>query len=363
MNFFVRRRWKKAVRHALHDARHARHMREDIAVPADVENLKAAEQELKDAWSVLDTAAMERAMERVGGAIDKVYPPRVSPKIRENVEIIAVALAVAMGFRTYFIQPFKIPTGSMQPTLYGITVQTQVSKKWHDYFPLNLVRFGLFGDRYKEVRAKTSGMVSGQLESSEDSLLLTVGNQRHAIPRDMPLYVRPGQTWVKKGQVLAAGRVKLGDHIFVNKLRYHFQRPERGDIFVFSTREINYSRIRPDSFYIKRLAGLPGEALQIDPPYLVANGQRVTEPFPFKRMVEDANYHGYQLPRTDSSTPTVLGDPETVYRLKDDEYLPLGDNTGFSLDGRYFGAVRRTSVVGPAFAVYWPFGARWGLVK
>lgn len=363
MNFLARRRYRKLVKHVLHESRHARNMREDVADESDVATLIKAEAELKAAWQERNAVRVDETIEQISEAIERIQPPRSNPRLRENIEIIAVAVAVAMGFRTYFIQPFKIPTGSMQPTLYGITVQTQVSKKWHDYFPLNLVRFGLFGDRYKEVRAKTSGMVSGQLESSEDSLLLTVGNQRHAIPRDMPLYVRPGQTWVKKGQVLAAGRVKLGDHIFVNKLRYHFQRPERGDIFVFSTREINYSRIRPDSFYIKRLAGLPGEALQIDPPYLVANGQRVTEPFPFKRMVEDANYHGYQLPRTDSSTPTVLGDPETVYRLKDDEYLPLGDNTGFSLDGRYFGAVRRTSVVGPAFAVYWPFGSRWGLVK
>ncbi len=59
--------------------------------------------------------------------------------------------------------------------------------------------------------------------------------------------------------------------------------------------------------------------------------------------------------RHDSFTPTVLGSRLAVYELKDDEYLPLGDNTGFSLDGRYFGAVNQGNVVGPAFAVYWPF--------
>ena len=32
-----------------------------------------------------------------------------------------MALAVAMGIRTFFLQPFKIPTGSMQPTLFGVT--------------------------------------------------------------------------------------------------------------------------------------------------------------------------------------------------------------------------------------------------
>ena len=54
-------------------------------------------------------------------AAEKSLKPYPNAGIRENVEVLLVALAVAMAIRTFFVQPFKIPTGSMQPTLFGVT--------------------------------------------------------------------------------------------------------------------------------------------------------------------------------------------------------------------------------------------------
>ena len=42
---------------------------------------------------------------------------------REWLDTLVVAISVAMAFRAYFYTPFKIPTGSMQETLWG----------WHTY--------------------------------------------------------------------------------------------------------------------------------------------------------------------------------------------------------------------------------------
>ena len=50
----------------------------------------------------------------------KPYPNAVW---RENIEVFLVAIVIAMGIRTFFVQPFKIPTGSMQPTLFGNTME------------------------------------------------------------------------------------------------------------------------------------------------------------------------------------------------------------------------------------------------
>ena len=364
MNFFETRRWRKVVKHALHEARHSRYMREDVADPQDLAELRAAEDEVTSAWSNRDAPALEKALQRMAEAMRAVVPPRPSPKIRENVEIFAVAVAVAMGFRTYFIQPFKIPTGSMQPTLYGIYVEPDAHKELMDVFPLNIIRLAVFGERYVEVRAKSSGSIS-LMARTEEGKVVNIGGVPHVIRYGLQEYPL-SSPYVQKGQLLASGRVRQGDHIFVNKVLYNFMKPQRGDIFVFSTDRIQYAGIRPDSFYIKRLVGLPGENISIDPPYLKVNGEVVTSPYPFERLVKetDKGYVGYQLPDPRSYLlDAKIVTTSSILRLGPGQYLPFGDNTRSSLDGRYFGAVPEVSIVGPAFMVYWPFGSRWGHVR
>lgn len=364
MNFFERRRYAKLVHHLLREARHARNMRGDIVAPELLQQLHEAEEALKSAWASRNVDQIEEAAENISTSILKVSPPRPFPRLRENVEILAVALAVAMGCRTYFVQPFKIPTGSMQPTLYGITVQPQASKSFMDTVPLNVIQLALFGEKYVEVKASLSGQVDTRYGVDEESMIFYVSGVPHKIRRGLTLYFSPGD-YLAKGQVMASGRVKIGDHIFVDKIRYNFTRPKRGEIIVFSTDNIRYPRIRPNSFYIKRLAGLPGEQVAIDPPYLLADGRRIEEPYPFHRLLTDKEdgYIGYTLPHRQPDAQVYLGSAADRKLLGPRDYLPLGDNSSFSLDGRYFGPVDRESLVGPAFMVYWPFTRRWGKVQ
>lgn len=364
MNFWEKRKTRKLVHHLLHEARHARHMREDVTSPVMIERIRIAEAHLHEAWQQEDRSQIEKAADQLAEAVHDVYPPHKHPRARENIEILVVAIAVAMAFRTFFIQPFRIPTGSMQPTLNGITYSQQEGKGIMDYFPLSVAKFLLFGERYVEVKAKASGMVEFRDEFSDESYVVRIAGVPHLIHKDLPRFFELRKTRVEKGDVLAAGRRQLGDHIFVNRMKYNFAHPDRGDVFVFSTKDIRHPDIRPDNYYIKRLVGLPGESISIDPPYLVANGAVVTNPPAFVRQVEDveAGYHGYAL-LGNTPIPALLRETSDTIQLDDDEYLPLGDNTRASLDGRFFGGVTQRSVIGPAFMVYWPFTSRWGLIE
>jgi signal peptidase I len=362
----MKREFRKIIKHLFHDARHAVHMREDIADPADLDRLDQARKQLAEVAARDDEEGFDPASEALVKATRKVFPHKPRARLRENIEILVVAISVAMAFRTYFIQPFKIPTGSMQPTLFGIKAeQGTPEKKVMDYFPLKLVQFALTGDWYTEFKAAQAGQAYiGNPEGDQRLIEVRSGSQSlgQRVRADLPLLVETGMP-VAKGQVLAAGRVRRGDHIFVDKIRYNFSRPKRGDIFVFATKNIDHPSIRKDVFYIKRLVGMPGEKISIRSGYVVADGKKIDEPMAFQRMVTGEGYPGGYTYVSSFGHPAMLTGPEEVIQLGADEYLPFGDNTRHSLDGRYFGGIEKYDVVGPAFMVYWPFGPRWGRVN
>jgi signal peptidase I len=235
------------------------------------------------------------------------------------------------------------------------------------------VKIALFGEYYQEVRAKVSGRV-GEWRRFGDQEAIYIAGVAHPVrlslkpgsaeideAKSMTFYVKPGD-WVEKGALLASGRVVRGDQVLVNKVRYHFKRPERGEIIVFDTGPIpgrELWHIPGDTFYIKRLAGLAGEEISIHGRKLVADGKPVEAPHAFARLSEDPAYNGGYVPWPGSKLSTDA----SVLKVGGDEFLPLGDNTFSSQDGRFFGPVPEKALVGPAFFVYWPLGPHWGRVE
>jgi signal peptidase I len=151
----------------------------------------------------------------------------------------------------------------------------------------------------------------------------------------------------------AHGNPISGGAIFVDKWIYRFAQPRRGDVVVFKTEGIKSLKL--DSCFVKRIAGLPGETVSIDPPYLVVNGNKITTPDIFRKIEAGENgFSGFCLVSQNTSMPTFLKSSTDKITLGPDEYLVLGDNTPHSLDGRYFGPIKRDVILGKAFYIYAP---------
>jgi signal peptidase I len=146
-----------------------------------------------------------------------------------------------------------------------------------------------------------------------------------------------------------SGIDNTGDHFLVSKMAYWFHEPQRGDIVVFSTGGIEKFAIPPGEKYVKRIVGVPGDTVSIHAPNVLINGKILDDPPIFKEIASSENgYSGY------TNALLLAADNDKIV-LGKDEYLVFGDNSQNSLDGRYFGAIKRSSIKGKVVLIYWPF--------
>ncbi|MCX7713128.1 MAG: signal peptidase I [Chthoniobacterales bacterium] len=316
-------------------------------------------------------------IEHAGKALEAVAihhaPPQRSAWLRENCEVLLVAVILAAAIRAYFLQPFKIPTGSMQPTLYGI-----VSEKTDAPFPNPVIRFFEFfilGKNYIEVQSKSDEAVVALKEKtylnfftfteiSCEQNTYNVFAPKTQLEQDFG--VRPGRFY-RAGETIARGVIRSGDQLLVDKMSYNFIFPKAGDIFVFKTTGIKrIEETLPQGIdsqhYIKRLAGMPGETLRISPPILYVDGQPASGNGFSKVMSCQNGYQGYTNGLARGYKFQYLGDPNMEFRVPPKSYFALGDNSPNSSDSRYWGPLPARNVTGRALLVYWPISPRWGWI-
>src|SRR5262249_39337221 len=117
--------FSRKVRHADHIRKHVRKIvdgQRDLLSADALRHVDKADQELREALAAkVNSSVLDGKISAFEETANKWLKPYPNAVWRENIEVLLVAIAVAMGIRTFFFQPFKIPTGSMQPTLYGIT--------------------------------------------------------------------------------------------------------------------------------------------------------------------------------------------------------------------------------------------------
>lgn len=130
-----------------------------------------------------------------------------------------------------------------------------------------------------------------------------------------------------------------GDQLIVDKISYRFRDPKRYDIVVFPY------RYEENTYYIKRIIGLPGETVQIVDGYVYINGQMLDEHYGNEVMKEAGL----------AAEPITLGA---------DEYFVLGDNRNNSQDSRSVsvGVIHREELLGRAWVRIWPL-SDFGVIK
>jgi signal peptidase I len=402
---------KKYVKHGHLLLRHAHKLlryRRDVLNESTIGDFKLQMEAVRQSLKDRDETKAKEESDRLHDLYMKHLPAPKDAAWRENVEVILVAVVVAIGIRSYFLQPFKIPTGSMQPTLNGIIghrafvaneAEIPVEQKpgyekrgdgWYwkaysaDGSTPNILRqvaeYFVLGRNYIN-EVSTEDDVLRQV--APEKIGVTFLGRRFEIPffslsrliferQKSRLVYAPPETLKQdfkvfagghysKGDVIARGAIDTGDQVFVDKFSYNFVSPSRGDVFVFRTDNIPAIPGDPEtgehSFYIKRLAGLPGDTLRIDRPFLYANG-KVAEGFGFARvMAARPPYNGY------TQGNAYMSDPTKSYTVPPHSYFAMGDNSANSFDSRYWGPVPEPNLVGRGLFVYWPFTWHWGLIR
>ena len=130
-----------------------------------------------------------------------------------------------------------------------------------------------------------------------------------------------------------------GDHLIVDKISYRFREPQRYEIVVFPY------RYEKNTYYIKRIIGLPGETVQIKNGSIYINGELL--------KAQDG-----------LGEATIAGAAEYPVELGEDEYFLLGDNRESSEDSRFsgIGNIKRENLIGRVWLRFQPF-SRLGFVR
>ena len=408
--------------------------RKDVLADRDLNVLSETQVRLKELInsfkSIREDLKVQREIEQINQFLLKIGG-KIYPKTFwiDNVEVGLVALVIIIGIRTFFFQPFLIPTNSMYPTYSGMNEVIYELNGEKPTATENILNKILLGSKNYHLEAGNDGRVSVPLFSraqfSRDANLrrlgvvsfeyvkgkkwfgllpatyrqyeLYVGNQplKIQVPFDFSLdsvilktyfpqydsfkellqayhdenrinifkdtrHKIKSSTVVKKGDTLISFDITLGDALFVDRLSYHFKKPEAGEPFVFKTSKMNLDaktkQSLGDKYFIKRIGGVGGETISIADGQLLVNGEIRDEVYAF---ISNGNKEGeYKSYKADGLLNTG-----NDFTIPEGYFFALGDNSFNSHDSRYFGPVSKGAVIGKPCFIYYPFTKRWGQPK
>ena len=120
-----------------------------------------------------------------------------------------------------------------------------------------------------------------------------------------------------------------GSRVLGLKTAYWFSEPQRGDIIVFHAPD------EPETLYVKRLIGLPGETVEIEDGVVYIDGEALEEGY----LAEEMEWEPYM-----------------IFEVPEGCYFMMGDNRNVSDDARYWynTYLSKDAIVGKVYLEYWP---------
>lgn len=420
----VESRTRKDAANWLELADKCHHYRRDVLTETERQALAQATQEMRqrlkeraDAAKLkLSVEALEAVLRRVGGA----HYPR--SWWAEHVEFFLVAAIVILGIRTYFVQPFKIPTNSMWPSYNGMTPEVFAQPTDEPAKATQALRLALLGARPRRLDAPADGEILIPVASGQSRGVVRYdevkGRDWGVFPGKMRLYT------LVVGDATVTTTVPL-DFDFDWAIREAFF-PQRGALAEevaeqFNQKQLTDRVITDSSGQSERVRFLrtgrmvkkgqrvlsfdilTGDQLFVDRFSYHFIAPRVGDGFVFRTggipMLSEAQGDQYYIKRLVGTPGDVLEIKETAlyrndapitgapafarnatregkypgyeargllakgnrYTVPQQTFLTLGDNSANSYDGRYWGTVPAADVVGRPLFIYYPFTRRWGV--
>ncbi len=300
-------RLRKELKHLLHSVKHQIKVNRDLYGPKELQQLHQLKERCEN-YKKKPVEEWEKSFHKQEADYATCVIKTKNRFMHELTDTLVIAFAVAFGIRALWVQPFKIPTGSMQPTLYGIHLNEGGNEKVPNKFK-QIFNYVNYSWRYPEAKALTdcklfykgvaktnSGeslfypilqqeKAGGPPVFKHSKILLGMQNRSSSTfgqPATVPetynsdkeltnfylhyLSSQHGRTF-KEGENILNVRHTTGDHIFVDRISYYFTEPKRGDVAVFLTdgfpKEPNGKSSMAGRYYIKRLVGMPGDTLKV----------------------------------------------------------------------------------------------------
>ena len=248
--------------------------------------------------------ARAQALAAAGGS-DAERQQRVIEASREPILVeyarsFFPVIIIVLLFRSFLAEPFKIPSGSMMPTLLV-----------GDFILVNKFAYGL---RLPVLNTK----------------ILEVGEPQRG---DVFVFRYPGYSCIENGQPIRSGRPCELPHAPV-----------------------------PKQDYIKRVIGLPGDEITYRDKVIYVNGKQVPQSYtgPYVgsgdegRKMAGAELRHESIPGAEHdmlTLPVRIG-KEGTFRVPAGHYFAMGDNRDNSEDSRYWGFVPEANLVGRAFVIW-----------